>query len=109
MFGIKLTVWPIEEMTGYKPKTTFWNDFEMAEPFGLKEVEDTYKRAFKSWKEDVEYLTELSMVLNWRIHYWYGQNDDLAKLYDRLWRECDAWCMENLKDDDLTYYLQTTD
>ena len=109
MFGIKLTKWPIEEMTGYKPKTTFWNDFEIAEAFGMAEVKDTYKRAFESWKEDVEYLTELVMVLNWRIHWWYGKNDDLAKLYDKLWREADAWCMKNLKDKDLSYFLKTTD
>jgi len=109
MFGIPLTKWPIEEMTGYKPKTTFWNDFEIAEAFGIAEVEDTYKRCFKHWKHDVEYITELAMVVNWRLHYWFGKNDKLARLYEKFWFDCDKWCMENLKDKDLTYYVRTTD
>ena len=59
-----LEKWPIEEMTGYKPKTTFWEDFAIAEKFGEKEVRDLYKRAMKNWSWNVEYITELVMVLN---------------------------------------------
>lgn len=37
-----MTKWNIESMCGYKPITTFWNDFEIAEIFGKKAVIDTY-------------------------------------------------------------------
>ena len=101
--------WNIEAMTGYEPKTTFYTDFSIADMFGEAAVKDTYKRAFKEWKRSVEYVTELIMVLNWKIFEHYGKNVALAELYDKLWRESDEWAMENLKGDDLTYYIRTTD
>lgn len=109
--GIKLTIWPIEKMTGYKPVTTFWNDFEIAEVCGGEEaIKDTYKRGMKYWSWDVKMVTELAMVVNWRMFYWFDRkNYKLARLYEKLWVDCDKWCMKNLKDDDLTYYVRTTD
>lgn len=32
--------------------TTFWSDFSIADAFGVNAVKDTYKRAFKEWKDD---------------------------------------------------------
>ena len=49
---------------GYEVKTTFWEDFSIAERFGLSAIQDTFNRAFKEWKEDYEFLTELVLVLN---------------------------------------------
>lgn len=97
--------WNIEALTGYKPKTTFYTDFSIADAFGAKGVLDTYKRSFDSWKDDYEYLTELVMVLNWKIfeHYKSGHMA-LAELYDKLWREADEWCCSNLKGEALSYY-----
>ena len=101
--------WNIEAMTGYTPKTTFYMDFSIADHFGLNAVKDTYKRAFKEWKNNVEFVTELSMVLNWKCWEHYENNKTLARLYDTLWREIDGWCYDNLKGDDLSYYFRTTD
>lgn len=56
---------------GYEVKTTFWEDFSIAERFGLSAIQDTFNRAFKEWKEDYEFLTELVLVLNhkiWQYH-----------------------------------------
>ena len=52
-------------------KTTFFEDFTIADKFGKKAVLDTYQRAFKEWKSDYKYLTELVIALNWKIweHY----------------------------------------
>ena len=94
---------------GYTPKTTFWDDFTIADHFGTAAVQDTYVRAFNEWKSNIEYLTELVMVLNHKIWYYHEHNDTLCRLYDRLWKEADVWCMENLKGDDMDYYLQITD
>ena len=101
---------PFLEMSGYQPKTTFFMDFNIADHFGEDAVRNTYKTAFKHWKDNIEYLTELVLVLNWRLWLWHDAgNDTMAKLYDSLWREADQWCMDNLKGDDLSYYLRTTD
>ena len=101
--------WNVEAMTGYKPKTTFWEDFVIAERFGTKAIKDTYKVAFDSWKGDYEYLTELVMVLNHKIWRWYQINDTYARLYDTLWRKADHWAVNHLKGEELSYYLRTLD
>lgn len=100
---------PFLDMSGYQPITTFWSDFTIADAFGGSAVKDTYNRAFNDWKNNTEYITELALILNWKIWYWQDKNEALARLYDRLWREVDQWCMDNLTGDDLQYHLQTTD
>jgi len=99
----------IEHATGYHCTTTFVKDFDFAEHFGLDAVKDTYERAFAEWKTNTKYLTELVLVLNWKIWQWYERNDDLARLYDKLWREADCWAGENLKGKDAEYYFRTLD
>ena len=107
---IRIPVWPLVTMTGYEPKTTYWEDFSIADGFGAKEVVDTFDRAFTTdTKSDVEYITELVMVLNWKIHQFYEKQPKLAAVYNRLWAKADSWCMDNLKGDDLDYFLKTTD
>lgn len=102
-------IWNIEALCGYKPITTFWDDFSIAEGFGHGAVYETYNRAFQEWKHDYKYLTELVMVLNWKIWQHYERNEPLAGLYNTLWERADQYAMENLKGDELTYYYQTTD
>lgn len=53
----------------YECKTTFWDDFDIADRFGLEAIRDTYKRARAEWKNDRFYGTELSMVLNYKCWY----------------------------------------
>ena len=101
--------WTIEEMTGYKPITTFYTDFSIADKFGVEAIKDTYKRVFQEWKYDYKYITELAIVLNWKLWRWYGKNDELSMLYDSLWKEIDGWCIDNLKGKELEYYYKTTD
>ena len=64
---MRIKTWNIENITGYKPKTTFYEDFSIADRFGIPAVKDTFKRAFEGWKDNHIYLTELVMVLNWKI------------------------------------------
>lgn len=97
------------EMSGYEPKTTFWNDFSIAERFGIEAVKDTYKRAFDEWKTNIEYLTELTMMINWKMWRWADDKPALSMVYQKIWEELDAWCMDNLKGEDLQYYLRITD
>lgn len=98
-------------LCGYEPISTFYNDFSIADVCGgIPAVKDTYKRAFQSWKSNYKMITEFVMVLNHKIweHYNNGHHA-LAIVYDALWKECDAWCLQNLKGDELSYYVRTLD
>ena len=101
--------WNIEALTGYKPITTFWMDFSIADKFGTEAVKDTYKRAFTEWKGNYQYLTELVMVLNWKIWQYYESNDNLARIYNDLWEQADCYACDNLKGEELEYFYRTTD
>lgn len=100
---------PMFEMIGYEEKTTLWSDFSIADRFGVNAIKDTYKRAFKEWKSNHIYLTELVMVLNHKIWQWYESRPDYGVLYDELWRKAHEYALDHLKGDEITYYLQTTD
>lgn len=101
--------WRIEELTGYKPLTTFYKDFSIAEKFGTQAIIDTFDRAFVEWHKDYKYLTELVMVLNWKIWEHYEDNEELAKLYNGFWEQADEYACENLKGEELDYFYRTTD
>lgn len=89
--------------------TTFWEDFSIADKYGIAGVKDTYKRAFSEWKDDYKFFTELTLVLNHKIWQHYESNRELAALYDRLWREADEYAMNNFKGEELDYYYRITD
>ena len=103
-------VWAVAEAIGYTPITTFWDDFTIADHFGKDAIQDTYNRAFEAWKGDYKYLTELVMVLNHKIWQHYrADNMVYSELYDKLWKKADSYAMNNLKDDELRYFLEVTD
>lgn len=101
--------WAMASEIGYEPKTTFWDDFTIADRFGVNAVKDTFKRAFGEWKDNYEYLTELVLVLNHKIWQWYEKNDKLAEVYNELWRKADDYACSNLKGKELDYFYSTTD
>lgn len=101
--------WNIEEQTGYKPITTFYTDFSIADKFGIEGIKDTYTRAFNEWKSDYKYLTELVMVLNWKIWEWYKKNDKIAQVYNDLWEKTEDYAYENLEGEELSYFTRTID
>lgn len=94
---------------GYEVKTTFWSDFSIADRFGIAAVRDTYNRAFNEWKHDYIYLTELVLVLNHKIWQHYENNTPLARVYDELWRKADSYACDNLKGDELSYFIRVLD
>ena len=107
---MRISTWRIKEITGYEPITTFYEDFFIADRFGLSAVKDTYRRGLKSAESlGYKYLTEFVMALNWKIHEHYGQNDALARLYTDLYELGDNYARENLTGDELSYYYDTTD
>ena len=104
-----VSVFDSEAFCGYTQNTTFWQDFSIADAFGIPSIKDTYKRAFKAWKNDTEYVTELVMVLNWKSWQWIERDADVSQVYVNLFYEARNWCFDNLKGEDLKYFLRTTD
>ncbi len=98
--------WCLENLE-YETQTTYFEDFTIAEHFGYMAIKDTYKRAMKN--TNYKMITELCMVLNHKIWFLYEKNPTIAKLYNELWNKCVQWCDNNLKGDELQYYLRTTD
>lgn len=58
-----------------KFNTTLWQDFTIADEFGINAIEDTYKKAYSYVKDNYKDFTELVIVLNWQC--W-----DLYKKYE---------------------------
>ena len=107
---MKIKTWNIEAMTGYKPITTFYEDFSIADNFGMEAVKDTYKRAFETAKfMGYKELTEFVMALNWKTWEHYEHNEPLAKLYNDLWEDADFYANDNLKGEELDYFYRTID
>ncbi|RHB00144.1 hypothetical protein DW910_06910 [Bacteroides eggerthii] len=94
---------------GYELQTTFWEDFSIADRFGLAAVLDTFNRAFREWKGDYKFLTELTLVLNHKIWQYNENRPDMAVLYNTLWEQADQYAKENLKGNELSYYWEVTD
>lgn len=97
-------------VNGYKTITTFHQDFTIADRFGIAAIKDTYHRAFNEWKNNYKYLTELVMVLNWKIwEHWNANNKAYAEVYDALWKEADGYACENLHGAEIAYFFNKTD
>ena len=94
---------------GYEMKTTFWMDFSIADHFGAAAIKDTFKRAFEEWKTDYIYLTELVIVLNYKIWENYQTNKEVAQLYNDLWEIADQYAVDNLQGDELSHFYRITD
>lgn len=95
---------------GYETFTTFWMDFSIADKFGVNAVNDTYKRAFVAWKDNYKYLTELTLILNWKVWQWYEkQNEEMYQVYNNLYIECDQYALKNLKGDELAHFIKVLD
>ena len=94
---------------GYNVQTTFWEDFSAADIFGLSAIQDTFNRAFEEWKGNCMYLRDLELVMNNNRWEHVEANTNVAALYDALWRQADQYAVENLKDEELSYYYDVTD
>jgi len=106
---VQLQKLALEKEFDYKFETTFWEEFSISDQYGSDGVIEHYNQVFEQWKDNHKYLTELVLVLNWKIFQWYQVDDDLGQTYDQLWKETDAYALETLKGDDLHYYLHTLD
>ena len=103
------TTMALEKMLDYKFESSFWEEFSIAEDYGAEGVKEHYKVVFDQWKGNLKYLTELVLVLNWKISTWFGVDDTIGKTYDELLRDADVYALNTLKGEDLHSYLSTLD
>lgn len=94
-------------------QTTFHLDFDIADHFGLEGVIDTFNRAFNEWKHNIEYISELCVVMN--IRSWFGfekGNKQLAKLYEDYYYKVRDFVYDDnspFNEKEQSYFFQMTD
>ena len=99
-----------ESLCGYTQRTTFWDDFTIAEKFGVSAIKDTYKNAFNSWKNDVVFIVELVLVLNWKMLYMDEKHmTEKSVMYYKCWVELSNWCERHLEAGAYEYFSNVTD
>lgn len=54
-------------------------------------------------------MLTLILVLNHKIWQYYETKPEFATLYNTLWEQAGQYAVENLKDDELSYYYEVTD
>lgn len=92
-----------------RPNATFYADFSVADYYGPKAIQDTYHKALL-WKDNAKMWTECVMALNHKLWFWHNYGiTEYSELYDKLWKEADAYACENFKGDDATHYFSVTD
>ena len=104
-----ITTFNSEAFCGYKQITTFFQDFSIADNFGIEAVMETYENGFKYAKTNYKVLTEFVMVLNWKIWQHYETNVELAMVYNSLWKKAELYATSNLKGEELSYFYRTID
>ena len=111
----------IASESGYKRITTFYSDLSIAEWCGgVKAVKETFHDVMKSWINDIKYITEFVISLNWKS-WEFAQNannvipreshDALARLYSDLYYKAADMVAKHYKGDEaaMSYYFQMTD
>lgn len=107
----------IYKLSGYETKTTFFQDFSVAEfcecyMNDKNAIRKTYDKSVKEWIKNTVYGTELVLVLNHKCweHHERG-NNELRELYRELYYKAhDAYCEANKDNDDaISYFYEVTD
>lgn len=97
--------------------TTFHQDFNIAEHFGIEAVKKTFMTVFAEWRTNYLYLTELVIVLNHRCWYHYEQNQktpsqfhqDLSQMYSDYYYQARDYALDNLKGKEFEHFYRVTD
>ena len=97
----------------YVPFTTYASDFILAEIEGTAGVIETAKKAWKYWKTDYKWATEIIMVINFLAWYHYEEdvNIPLSSLYSELYyKYMDLFYEQFEGDSEATdYFFEMTD
>lgn len=95
-----------------KLKTNMWHEFTVAELKGIKGVQEHFKKVFDELKKakDVEKLTELVLVTNWKCWDHYDMfHTKMSEAYSTLYYKAHNWCCSHFKGQDMDYYFNMVD
>ena len=92
----------------------FWAAFDDAEEGGANTIQVIANMAYQRWKDSIEELTDLVMVINHKCweHYRLG-NNELSSLYGDLYyfyyEKAINYLEKEKRNEDLTYFIRTLD
>jgi len=95
-------------------KEFFWQRFDLAEMCGKNTIIGVAEASFDEFKDDIEGLTMLVMVINHKSWDHHGRdNAGLSELYADLYYQYYEKAIEYLesknRNDDLSYFIRTLD
>lgn len=102
-----------QDVQAKRESTTFLQDFLIAERFGMAGVKETFRTAFRNWKDNCKYLVELTVVLNKLC--WYANErgkSELSWWYADRYYECKDWAFRDdtaFTKDELTFFYDVID
>jgi len=107
-----IEIWDSEADMGYTQLTTAFNDFSIAEKFGINAIKDTFKNLVDYCTTDYKYLTELEIVTNkkcWK-KYFDGE-EELSALYSEMYYKVRDMFYEMFGEDEekSNYHFELTD
>lgn len=97
--------------TGYKTISTFYGDLTIADCYGKDAIKDTFNNVVASWLGSYKMFTEFIMCLNYKIWAWYEKDEDIARLYDYLWKQAEGFFFAKYEENEevMDYYYSVTD
>lgn len=105
----------LSQFTDYRSITTLWDDYSIADEYGVDAIEKTFNRTFHDWKDNYKYLTEMVMVLNHKVWQWHEQTKTnqhfqaYVDLYQTLWEKAEKYAEDHLQGEELSYFYRITD
>lgn len=64
-FQTRFTAPPYAELLpGGQPRTTLWQDFAIANAYGIPSIKDTFDKVMKEWGKDIDFMIELVFCVN---------------------------------------------
>lgn len=76
----------------------------------VKKLADAFKIAFKHSKPSVDIWTYLCLNSNWLSWGWAKEGEEaLSKAWADAWYDLNDFSLDNLKGDDLSYYITEVD
>lgn len=93
-----------------RPDSTFYADFSVADVYGEKAIQDTFNRCFNGWKSNCKMFTELTAMMNHKLWYWHEHGImEYSELYEKLWKQADAYGCNHFKGEEARYFFSVLD
>jgi len=97
--------------TDYRSITNYFDLYSIADNKNAASVRALFKTNFEEAKQDYVLLTELVMVLNHKLWYWYEKNPEspMVSTYDKLYNKANEYALTHLNDEEIRYFSSITD